>query len=103
MAVILLLGCSVKSSPELGAFASCLTEKGAEMYGTYWCSHCQAQKEMFESSFSKINYIECTVDVQKCKEAGVTGYPTWKFKDGSVLGGVQDFTVLAKKTGCSLS
>lgn len=90
------------------AFAKCLTEKGVKMYGAYWCSHCIAQKEAFGSSFQYVNYQECTVDgkagtyAQVCKDAGIEGYPTWKFPDGAVKDGEVPFDDLAKLSGCAL-
>ena len=36
---------------EKDTFAKCLTENNATMYGTEWCSHCKAQKELFGKSF----------------------------------------------------
>ena len=105
--LILLLICAVflsscSNNPDvLNEFASCLAEKGAKMYGTSWCGHCQSHKEMFGEAFAKVNYIECTIDEQACISAGIQGYPTWKFTDGSSAAGAQSFTALAEKTGCS--
>jgi len=59
------------------AFAKCLTEKGWAMYGAAWCSHCQAQKALFGTSFQYIKYVECPDNVQLCTDKGVNGYPTW--------------------------
>lgn len=107
MLILLLVGafflssCSSNDPEALNNFASCLTEKGAKMYGASWCGHCQSQKEMFGEAFAKVNYIECTADEQSCINAGIQGYPTWKFADGSSAAGAQSFAVLAEKTGCS--
>jgi hypothetical protein len=68
----------------LDAFAQCLTDKGVKMYGAYWCPHCKSQKELFGSSFSKVDYVECTDKVKECEAAGVTSYPTWIFPDETV-------------------
>jgi hypothetical protein len=89
------------------AFALCLTQNGAKMYGTYWCSHCLSQKRLFGSSFSKINYIECSLpdgktQTQECREAGIKAYPTWEFGDGSRREGELSLEALAEKTNCSL-
>jgi hypothetical protein len=98
--LLFLIGCAAPASEEVDALASCLTENGAVMYGANWCPHCAEQKEMFNASFSKINYVECEEQKQKCADAGITGLPTWKFADGSILQGKQEFSVLAKKAGC---
>ena len=87
--------------------AQCLTQKGAKMYGAYWCSHCQSQKRMFGTSFSKINYIECSLpdgktQTEACQQAGIKGYPTWEFSDGSRLEGEVSLETLAQKSSCSL-
>ncbi|HTM68910.1 MAG TPA: hypothetical protein VL426_06460 [Candidatus Binatia bacterium] len=86
--------------------AQCLTDKGAKFYGAYWCPHCAAQKKLFGKALSKVTYIECaipgdsTAQTQACKDAGITGYPTWVFADGSRLNGEVSLVDLAEKTGC---
>ena len=50
-----------KRGSRLDAFAKCLASKQAKMYGAYWCPHCADQKEMFESSFQYVPYVECGV------------------------------------------
>ncbi len=87
-------------APEVVALSQCLKEKGAVMYGTYWCSHCKEQKRMFGDAFKNISYVECTEKEKECTVAGIEGYPTWVFADGSKLPGVQEFKVLADKAGC---
>ena len=42
----------------LDGFAQCLTAKGAQMYGAWWCPHCADQKELF-------NYVLTMDKVQK--------------------------------------
>jgi hypothetical protein len=91
----------------LDGFAKCLTSRNAKMYGLYWCTHCQDQKEMFGYAFQYVNYVECGVkgvraETEECKQAGVKNFPTWQFADGSRLEGTQPLDVLSKKTGCSL-
>lgn len=104
IALLILTSCSSGVSPQ---FAQCLTDNGVVMYGTYWCPHCQNQKEMFGDSWEFVNYIECSLperagQTQICKEDGITGYPTWKFSDGSELKGEVTLEQLALKSGCSL-
>ncbi len=88
-------------------FAQCLTEKGATMYGAWWCPHCKAQKELFDTAIQYVKYVECSQNVdrsmsQECKDAGVKGYPTWIFADGSQLSGEQTFEALGKKADCAV-
>ncbi len=94
-------------SPEArAALADCLTESGAKLYGTFWCPHCIDQKKAFGSDIGRITYIECTVNGQRdvmseeCKEAGITGFPTWIFGDSSRVSGKQSFLELAVQSGC---
>ena len=103
-------GCTKSGVPSgtYDAFAQCLTDSGARMYGASWCPHCKDQKDAFGDSFSKVTYIECAtpgnpnVMTQECKDAGLEGYPTWEFGDGSRLSGFQEFQALADKSSCPL-
>ena len=98
-------GGSSYDSENLNEFAQCITESGAKMYGAYWCSYCNSQKNMFDNSWEYIDYIECSLpnqegQTQYCTEQGITGYPTWEFGDGTRLSGVLSFADLASKTDC---
>lgn len=87
--------------------AQCLTDQGVKMYGAYWCPHCQKQKKLFGKAFSKVDYVECAVpgnpqsQVPACKDAGITGYPTWVFPSGDRLSGEQPLADLAAKASCT--
>lgn len=87
--------------------AQCLTDKGVKFYGAYWCPHCQKQKKDFGKAFSKVTYVECAIQgspqtqTPACKEAGITGYPTWTFENGDRLSGEQPLSDLAEKAGCT--
>lgn len=88
-------------------FAQCIKDNGAVMYGAWWCPHCTNQKDLFGNSFSYVNYVECSEPgsksmSQKCKDADIQGYPTWKFDDGSHASGEQSLEYLGEKTGCEL-
>jgi uncharacterized membrane protein/glutaredoxin len=82
-----------------GALARHLREKGAVMYGAYWCPHCAEQKALFGDAASDVPYVECAKDgingrPDLCEKAGVKAFPTW------VLGaerreGVQSLAALA--------
>jgi hypothetical protein len=94
-------------SSKYDQLAQCLTDKGTKMYGAYWCTHCASQKRLFGKSFSKIKYIECSLpggqaQTEECTQAGINGYPTWEFGDGSREGGQMNLEALAQKTQCSL-
>ena len=88
------------------AFAQCLADAGAKFYGAYWCPHCQAQKKLLQNS-RKLPYVECSTpdgksQTQICIDEKITGYPTWKFADGSVADGEQTLEELGSKTNCAL-
>ena len=103
--VVIMAGCS-KSSPEITAFAKCLKDNGAKMYGAYWCGHCEDQKKAFGDGISELDYIECSLpnrqgQTEFCTQAGIESYPTWEFADGEKLTGKQNFETLGLKTGCT--
>jgi hypothetical protein len=77
------------------------------MYGAWWCPHCVDQKESFGYAFQYVNYVECSPPGERtmndtCKQAGIKNFPTWQYRDGSRVEGVQPLDVLAHKTGCKL-
>jgi len=89
-----------KSNLKLDSFAKCLADKKLVMYGAYWCPHCQAQKKLLgDSQF--IPYVECTVEIKKCQDAGITGYPTWIDSTGQRYEGEQSLQKLSQITGCN--
>ena len=88
-------------------FAQCLKESGAKFYGTFWCSHCNNQKELFGSAQAELPYVECSTadgrgQMQVCADANIKGYPTWIFADGSEQSGTMSLEALAEKTACVL-
>jgi hypothetical protein len=91
--------------PNYDAFATCLTDHNASMYGAFWCPHCAAQKTVFGDAFKNILYIECSnpdrTQNDVCNEAQIESYPTWQFADGSRLVGEQTVATLGKKAGCT--
>lgn len=87
------------NAAQVQALAQCLTDKGMKMYGASRCPHCKAQKELFGTAFSKVDYVECTTDTVKCNIAGIQGYPTWIYQ-GQKYEGEQTFEQLAEITGC---
>jgi glutaredoxin len=96
-----------KRGNRLDGFAKCLAAKQVKMYGAYWCPHCAEQKEMFESSFQYVPYVECGIpgsreEAPACKEAGIKHFPTWQFGDAERREGTQPLPALGTKTGCSL-
>ncbi|MDO8516552.1 MAG: hypothetical protein Q7S33_00345 [Nanoarchaeota archaeon] len=89
---------------DLEKIAICLSEKGAQMYGASWCGHCTNQKAMFGDAAKSLPYIECDANspnaqVDKCQQAGITGYPTWII-NGQAYPGEQSIDELKKLSGC---
>ena len=102
----LYFGLKTEKPGKLDDFAQCLQSSGAEFYGAFWCSHCQEQKSEFGSSAKYLPYIECSnpdsSQTQVCIDKKIEGYPTWTFKDGSILSGKLSLQTLADKTQCVL-
>lgn len=92
---------------KLDTFAACIKDSGTLFYGAFWCPHCQNQKAMFGASAKLLPYIECSTpdangQLQICTDAGVEGYPTWKFPDGTTRSGEVPLADLAEATNCAL-
>ncbi|MFH0929366.1 MAG: hypothetical protein V1818_03350 [Candidatus Aenigmatarchaeota archaeon] len=92
---------SADSGGNYDEFAKCLTENGATMYGTSWCSHCNNQKDMFGSSFKYVDFVDCDQNKLLCDNAGVEGYPTWRIDDSNYPG-EKTLQNLSNLSGCEL-
>ena len=97
--IVAIAGLTVYQASAAGkydAFAKCLNEKGAVMYGAMsWCHYTQEQRAMFGKSFKYVNYKEYT------EGEGIQITPTWII-NGERYERVQSFEKLAALTGCSL-
>lgn len=82
-------------------FAQCITEKGATMYGSYTCSHCQNQKDMFGASFKYVSYVDCNQNSDTCVGLGISAIPAWIINDKKYVG-EQSLQQLSDITGCEL-
>ena len=107
--IVLLAGCTQSNVPpgKYTAFAQCLTDKGAVMYGAFWCQHCAKVKASFGDAFSKVNYVECdpkgeNANPALCIEKNIEAYATFIFADGTRLVGEPSLQELSAKTGCTL-
>ncbi|KAK3150388.1 hypothetical protein QOZ80_3AG0232550 [Eleusine coracana subsp. coracana] len=98
---------TTESSPFAISLAKHLHSIGAKMYGAFWCSHCNEQKQMFGREATEIlDYVECFPNgagkgkkmASECAAAGLEGFPTW-FINGKVLSGDQELEVLAEASG----
>jgi len=107
LVVFQLTGNATAGGGEYDDFAQCVTASGAKMYGAYWCPHCQNQKDDFGKSFDYVDYVECDprgdgANPEACTAAGITGYPTWVFGDGTSRPGEVPLAELSLRTGCAL-
>ena len=72
------------SSPRAMLIGDRLAALNAKMYGAFWCSHCNNQKQELGIEASKLfTYIECAKDglnsqYQMCKDEKIPGFPTWQ-------------------------
>ncbi|XP_011079033.1 thiol-disulfide oxidoreductase LTO1 isoform X1 [Sesamum indicum] len=99
-----------KSSPLAISLAKHLRSIGAKLYGAFWCSHCQDQKEIFGREAAKLlDYVECFPDgvskgtkmAQACVDVNLEGFPTWII-NGQVLSGEKQLSELAALSGIKL-
>ena len=112
IALFVIAGCNQSdyTREQLDGLATCLKEKGVKEYGAFWCPNCAKQQKMFGRSYDIIKdgvYIECDPrgddsQAELCIEKKVEKYPTWEFSNEEFLVGVQEFNVLAEKSGCTL-
>ncbi len=80
----------------LDKFASCLSEKGAVMYGAIeWCQYTKEQAGMFGKSFKYVDYKDYR-DLP-----GIKKTPTWQI-NGQLYENVQSLERLSALTGCPL-
>lgn len=94
---------STQNSEWIEGLAKTLTEKGAVMYGAYWCSHCNNQKRLFGEAVKYIDYVECDpssegANPDECKARGIDGYPTWIY-NGQHFPGEMSLEKLAQIVG----
>lgn len=94
--ILFISGC-VQAPSTAADVAKCLAASGAKLYGAPSCPDCDDQKAHFGGDFKYITYIECDgVGSEECKKEGITEYPTWVFKDGQKLEGIQYLDALAQ-------
>lgn len=92
---------------ELDTFASCVKESRATYYGAFWCPNCKNQEALFGRSARLLPRVECSTpngrgQLQVCQDAGIKGYPTWEFADGTRESGTLSLEHLSEVTGCLL-
>ncbi|MDP6641992.1 MAG: hypothetical protein QGF74_01255 [Candidatus Nanoarchaeia archaeon] len=111
--VIIVSGCTSEQEvdPETEKFAQCLKESGVKMYGSFTCSVCKRQIELFGSAFESVGEIEChprgeNPQTELCLEKDISKTPTWTLEKDGVelerLEGFQSFEKLSELSGCKL-
>ena len=102
---ILLSWCGKEINPNewwvLEPFAQCMTDKWLKMYGTERCTHCQNQKKLFWTAFSKINFIDCDAQKVQCDVAKIEWFPTRIFNGKQYEWG-KSLGELSAITSCAL-
>jgi len=88
-------------------FAKCLSEKGMKFYGASSCGWCAKEKELFAEAVEYLPYVECVDEesgelITECQEAGISGFPTWKFPNGELVSGFKTLEELSELSGCSI-
>lgn len=85
--------------------AKYLSERGATMYGSHTCAHCERQKELFGGAFGYITYVECSrsgpdPNPALCAAKNIKGYPTWEI-GGEFHEGLRTLEQLGRISGYS--
>lgn len=94
------------SAASLEKLARCLTQKGVNFYGAYWCPWCQRQKDSFGEASQYLPYVECIDEssgamTETCEREKITGFPTWQFGDKKTTG-LKTPSELSELSGCPL-
>jgi thiol-disulfide isomerase/thioredoxin len=99
---------SVAAKDAPPSLARCLADKGFVFFGASWCPYCREQKRLFGHDAANLPYVECSADgkphgaqTYQCDMEGIGSYPTWRFPDGRLHGGVQSLEGLRDVSGCS--
>jgi len=91
-----------------------MANQGMTMYGASWCSHCQAQREVFGAAVKDLKIVECDTSSgtqsDECNAVtftdtsdgktytGIQGYPTWIYQ-GKGYSGEKTIEELAQIVG----
>jgi hypothetical protein len=82
---------------ETAKLAQCLSEKGAEFYGTELCADCEKQRKLFGQSFKLINEINCGKDKSLCPN--IREIPAW-YINKDIHYGLKTLNELKELSGC---
>ncbi|MBI4439307.1 hypothetical protein HY640_05220 [Candidatus Woesearchaeota archaeon] len=99
--IVFLFYSSSANAKTMDEFSECLAKKGAVIYGNEWCKYTQKQKNMFGSSFGRLNYVICDQQKKLCDEKQITTTPTWEI-NGSIFREVRTIEELSMISGCKI-
>jgi len=99
-------GTSTANSFQLG-LAKHLSRRGAKMFGSYKCPHCNAQKALFGDASKYVDYVECDPEGPNtrsnlCFSRGIMNYPTWEI-NGKYYEGAKSLAELSQLSGYNKS
>lgn len=77
--------------------AKCLSDKGAEFYGSEFCAECAKQTELFGDSFKLISYINCGKNKELCQN--IREIPAW-YINKNIYYGYKNLTELKDISNC---
>ncbi|MBI2452144.1 hypothetical protein HYV50_03640 [Candidatus Pacearchaeota archaeon] len=77
--------------------SKCLSNQGAEFYGTTLCAECEKQKEIFGDNFKLITYVDCGEDKSLCPN--IREIPAW-YINKNIHYGFKNLTQLEEISGC---
>ena len=63
----------------------CIAEK-TELYVLKTCSHCAEQKRILGNYLQYFKIIQCSNEMQKCRENDITNVPTWRMNNTNYVG-----------------
>ena len=96
--LILITGCSSETPDIDPDLVDCISENSIYYYST-GCPVCNKQKKLFGDSYKDLKKIDCVVFPEKCREADITGVPTWKINN-EFIQGFQSIEKLKELTKC---
>ncbi len=105
LGLVLISGCNEITNYD--NFVNCLEEKDVKLYGSFQCSHCEEQKEMFKNSTELLVenvYVECgalSSFNEDCRNNNVSAVPMWVINNESYLG-TMSLDKISKLSGCDL-
>jgi len=55
---------------------NCISNESV-LYISKTCSHCARQKEILSECIDQFEVVDCTSEIERCREEGITQVPTW--------------------------